>query len=141
MDNNKTTSLASIAASSTSLGTLADAVKTQAIRPLPLNAGATTVTNPIVPTPAPSPSADMASMQAELARLQKENEEMKAKSKAQADRKLSMKVAEKSGGLSVYGLGRFPVTLFKSQWRKLIAAIGEVEAFIVENDDKLADKV
>ena len=44
------------------------------------------------------------------------------------------------GGVSVYGLGRFPVTLFASQWDALIGRIPEVKAFIEANRDKLAVK-
>ena len=50
-----------------------------------------------------------------------------------------MKVSEK-GGLSVYGLGRFPVTLYKEQWTKLLAMADQIKEFIVENNDKLKTK-
>ena len=51
----------------------------------------------------------------------------------------SMRIGEK-GGLSVYGLGRFPVTLYASQWRKLIALTPEIDKFLTANADKLAEK-
>lgn len=51
----------------------------------------------------------------------------------------SIKVS-KTGGVSVYGLGRFPVTLYKSQWESLIAKIPDVQAFINANADKLTVK-
>ena len=49
---------------------------------------------------------------------------------------LSLKVSEK-GGVSVYGLGRFPVTLYKEQWRKLLDMADEIRRFIEENDPRL----
>lgn len=52
---------------------------------------------------------------------------------------LRMKVSEK-GGLSVYGLGRFPVTLYKSQWLSLIGYIEQVKTFITENEATLKVK-
>lgn len=51
----------------------------------------------------------------------------------------SMRISEK-GGVSVYGLGRFPVTLYKSQWDKLIALAPEITKFMAANEDKLAVK-
>jgi hypothetical protein len=59
-------------------------------------------------------------MQAELARLRAENEALK-KTGAKG---LSLRVSEK-GGLSVYGLGRFPVTLYKEQWTKLLDVVNK----------------
>ena len=50
-----------------------------------------------------------------------------------------MKVSDK-GGLSVYGLGRFPVTLYKEQWIKLISMSGDIERFIREHDHELKTK-
>lgn len=54
-------------------------------------------------------------------------------------RKLSLKVTDK-GGLSLYGLGRFPVTLYRSQWEKLISAHAEITAFIAANSALLTTK-
>lgn len=65
--------------------------------------------------------------------------EMQAKLEAQRNRKTTLKISEK-GALSIYGLGRFPVTLYKGQWEKLIAAIPEVRAFMVENNSQLSVK-
>jgi hypothetical protein len=48
-------------------------------------------------------------------------------------------VSEK-GGVSVYGLGRFPITLYKEQWAKLLDMTDEIRAFIKENDAKLKTK-
>lgn len=52
---------------------------------------------------------------------------------------MSFKVTEK-GGLSVYGLGRFPVTLYRGQWERLIAAVPQLEAFIKANEAVLSVK-
>lgn len=61
------------------------------------------------------------------------------KMKAAPANRLSLKVTDK-GGVSCYGLGRFPVTLYRSQWERLLAAHEEISAFIVANVDKLATK-
>lgn len=71
----------------------------------------------------------------ELEKLKAENERLKKT----ATRPISMKVSEK-GGLSVYGLGRFPVTLYKEQWIKLLDMVDAIREFIKENDDKLKSK-
>lgn len=59
--------------------------------------------------------------------------------RAQSDRKLSLKVTEK-GGVSLYGLGRFPVTLYASQWDKLISAVDQLKAFVDTNRALLSTK-
>ena len=74
-------------------------------------------------------------LRAELERLKAENERLKN----QPARDTSLKVSEK-GGVSVYGLGRFPVTLYKEQWTKLLAMADDIRAFIKENDSKLKSK-
>jgi hypothetical protein len=71
----------------------------------------------------------------ELERLKAENEQLKN----QRGRSVSLKVSEK-GGVSVYGLGRFPVTLYKEQWVKLLGMADEIRSFITENDSKLKAK-
>jgi hypothetical protein len=71
----------------------------------------------------------------ELERLRKENEALK-KGTAPAIR---MKVSEK-GAVSVYGMGRFPVTLYKEQWLKLFDMSAEIRAFIAENEGQLKKK-
>jgi hypothetical protein len=71
----------------------------------------------------------------ELERLKAENEALKAKT----TRATSIRVSEK-GGVSVYGLGRFPVTLYKEQWLKLLGMAEELKVFIAENDGKLKTK-
>ena len=50
-----------------------------------------------------------------------------------------MKVSEK-GGLSVYGMGRFPVTLYKEQWLTLLNMSADIRAFIAANDGTLKSK-
>jgi hypothetical protein len=75
-------------------------------------------------------------LQAEIARLKAENEKLKSKPASKA---MGMKVSEK-GALSVYGLGRFPVTLYREQWVKLLAMAEEIKQFIEENSDKLKVK-
>jgi len=74
-------------------------------------------------------------LKAELDRLRTENERLKA----QHTRGVSLKVSEK-GGVSVYGLGRFPVTLYKEQWTKLLDMADDIRGFIKENDSKLKAK-
>ncbi len=74
-------------------------------------------------------------MEAELKRLREENEKLKKRS----GRSVSIKVSEK-GGVSVYGLGRFPVTLYQEQWTKLLDMAEDIRAFIEENKDKLKVK-
>ena len=64
---------------------------------------------------------DAAQMKAELERLRAENDALK-KTK---EKGLTLKIGEK-GGLSVYGLGRFPVTLYKEQWTRLLAMADEI---------------
>lgn len=76
-----------------------------------------------------------ADLKAELEKLRAENEALK-KTK---EKGLSMKIGEK-GGLSVYGLGRFPVTLYKEQWIRLLQMADEIRAFIQANSDKLKSK-
>ena len=79
--------------------------------------------------------ADDEDLKAEVERLKAENAQLKT----QRGRNVSLKVSEK-GGVSVYGLGRFPVTLYKEQWTKLLAMSDEIRAFIKENDGALKTK-
>ena len=73
--------------------------------------------------------------QSELERLRAENERLKKSGTGI----LPMKVSEK-GAVSVYGMGRFPVTLYKEQWLKLLAMSEEIKAFIEANQDHLKSK-
>jgi hypothetical protein len=75
------------------------------------------------------------SVQTELGRLRAENAALKAR----GSRGVSLKVSEK-GGVSVYGLGRFPVTLYKEQWAKLLDMADEIRAFLTEHDAELKAK-
>ena len=74
-------------------------------------------------------------IKAELERLREENERLKNRQ----TRGVSLKVSEK-GGVSVYGLGRFPVTLYKEQWARLLDMADDIRTFIRENDGKLKAK-
>ena len=74
-------------------------------------------------------------MKAELERLRAENERLKTRQ----TRGISLKVSEK-GGVSVYGLGRFPVTLYKEQWARLLDMADDIRTFIRENEPKLKAK-
>jgi hypothetical protein len=74
-------------------------------------------------------------VQAELARLRAENERLKQGGRG----KLAMKVSEK-GALSVYGMGRFPVTLYKEQWLRLLSMADEIKGFIEANQNSLKAK-
>ena len=75
-------------------------------------------------------------MKAEIERLRAENEALK---KPAARGQLSLRVSEK-GALSVYGLGRFPVTLYREQWEKLLGLSDDIRRFIQENDHRLKKK-
>ena len=77
-----------------------------------------------------------AELRAELERLKKENESLKSRPARGAT---SLRVSEK-GGVSVYGLGRFPVTLYKEQWLKLLDMADEIRRFIAENAGRLKTK-
>jgi hypothetical protein len=74
-------------------------------------------------------------LKAELERLKAENDRLKN----ERGRSVSLKVSEK-GGVSVYGLGRFPVTLYKEQWTRLLAMADEIRTFIKEHDAELKAK-
>jgi hypothetical protein len=79
--------------------------------------------------------ADETDAAAELAKLRAENERLKRTQ----SRGITLKVSEK-GGVSVYGLGRFPVTLYKEQWTKLLDMADEIRVFIADNDARLKAK-
>ena len=74
-------------------------------------------------------------LKAELEKLRAENERLKQR----GTRATTIKVSEK-GGVSVYGLGRFPVTLYKEQWAKLLDMAEDIRTFIQENESKLKTK-
>ena len=74
-------------------------------------------------------------MTAEIERLRAENESLKKHARGA----LALKVSEK-GALSVYGMGRFPVTLYREQWEKLLAMSDQIKEFIQQNDQTLKKK-
>lgn len=74
-------------------------------------------------------------LKAELERLRRENESLKQGAK----RGVSLKVSEK-GGVSVYGLGRFPITLYQEQWTKLLDMSDQIRDFIKEHERELKKK-
>ena len=74
-------------------------------------------------------------MKAELERLRAENEALKNRS----SKGVSIKVSEK-GGVSVYGLGRFPVTLYKEQWVRLLDMSEDIRGFIRDHEPQLKSK-
>jgi len=71
----------------------------------------------------------------ELERLRKENEALRKG----ASSSIRMKVSEK-GAVSIYGMGRFPVTLYKEQWLRLLDMSAEIRAFIAANEAQLKSK-
>jgi len=73
-------------------------------------------------------------LKAEIERLRAENEALK-----RPRGQLALKVSDK-GGLSVYGLGRFPVTLYREQWEKLLGMADEIRKFIRDNEHLLKKK-
>ncbi len=74
-----------------------------------------------------------------LARLEAENQALREQAERKKDSQLRLKVSEK-GGLSVYGLGRFPVTLYKEQWARLLDYTDEIRSFLKDNDALLKAK-
>jgi hypothetical protein len=74
-------------------------------------------------------------LKAELERLRREN----ATLKQGAASNTRLKVSDK-GGVSVYGMGRFPVTLYKEQWLRLLDMADEIRAFIAANETALKSK-
>ena len=82
-------------------------------------------------------STSAAELQAELQKLKAENEKLKAGKSRSGE--LSFKVSQK-GAVSVYGMGRFPVTLYKEQWNRLLGKAEELKEFLVEHDSELKTK-
>ena len=74
-------------------------------------------------------------MRAELERLRAENEQLKSSK----GRGLSLRVSEK-GGVSLYGLRRFPVTFYADEWEKILGMAEEIRRFSRENEAKLKKK-
>ena len=76
-------------------------------------------------------------LQAELERLRAENEALKAK--ADDRRRVYLKVSDK-GGVSLYGLGRFPITLYVEQWETVLGMTDEIRDFLKTNASRLKRK-
>ena len=74
-------------------------------------------------------------LKAELERLRSEN----AALKKGASTGIRVKVSEK-GAVSIYSMGRFPVTLYKEQWPKLLDMSDDIRAFIAANEGQLKKK-
>ena len=74
-------------------------------------------------------------VQTELERLRAENETLKNRT----TKGITLKISEK-GGVSLYGLGRFPLTLYKEQWEKLLGMADDIRAFIAEHGAELKTK-
>jgi hypothetical protein len=74
-----------------------------------------------------------------LARLEAENKALKDQIEQRKPGQLRLKISEK-GGLSVYGLGRFPVTLYKEQWKRLLEHAEEIKTFLEQNEQQLKTK-
>jgi hypothetical protein len=85
-------------------------------------------------------SANMSELQAEIVRLKAEKARLLAEKAAKTMAKgLSYKISEK-GGLSVYGMGRWPVTLYREQWERLLNHSEELKGFMAANESRLKSK-
>jgi len=108
---------------------------------VPVDAGTRQIPETRIPSYAPSrlikKPRDMSDedLKAEVERLRRENEALKQRTV----RGVSLKVSEK-GGVSVYGLGRFPITLYQEQWTKLLDMADQIRAFIAEHESELKKK-
>lgn len=78
---------------------------------------------------------DDSNLKAELDRLRQENAALQKR----ATTGVSLKVSDK-GGVSVYGLGRFPVTLYQEQWLNLLDMSDDLRKFIAANQNQLKRK-
>lgn len=78
---------------------------------------------------------DVVGLQAQVAKLMAEN----AKLRVARQGKLTLKVS-KLGAVSLYGMGKWPVTLYKGQWERVIEHVAEIKAFLEANDDLLSVK-
>lgn len=84
----------------------------------------------------PQGQVQVETMEQTIARLKAENEALKA---AKAQVKLGIKVSQK-GAVSVYGLGRFPITLYGSQWTALFEREAEIKQFLIDHSSELTTK-
>ena len=127
----KTLAIAALFVARSNCGGLAarkDLGMSRTIRPT-INGVEVPVTAPVIPVK----SEAQLLMEAELDRLKRENESLRQRPTGGS---LSLKVSEK-GALSVYGMGRFPVTLYREQWERLFAAAKDIKAFIDGNSHRL----
>jgi hypothetical protein len=93
-------------------------------------------TTPVINAPIiPVKTEQQLLLEVELERLQRENEALRAK----PANGLTLRVSEK-GALSVYGMGRFPFTLYVEQWERLLGMVDEIKGFIKANGSKLSRK-
>lgn len=86
-------------------------------------------------------NTNMKAMQEEIAKLKAQIDAAKAaRTVTLSDGStLTLKVTPK-GGVAVYGMGRFPVSLYGNQWLKIIEAAAEIHSYVQENKDKLSVK-
>ena len=75
-------------------------------------------------------------MAQEIARLTAENAKLAS---AKVSRPLTIKLSQK-GGISVYGMGKFPITLYKEQWERLLAFAEQIHAFIKNHEGEFVSK-
>ncbi len=88
------------------------------------------------PAPAENENESKPGLMREIEKLSAENQQLRTQlSVSKPDLRVSPK-----GGLSVYGLGRFPVTLYKEQWLRLLGAENQIRSFIRDNAAKLSVK-
>ena len=86
--------------------------------------------------------SEIEDLKSEIEALKMENERLREENEAlkkSASKALSLRVSAK-GAVSVYGLGRFPVTLYKEQWHRLLDMSEEIRAFIQQNDAELKSR-
>lgn len=86
-----------------------------------------------------SNGSDMGNLLAEIAALKAANAELKAKAERAANSRLSLKVSDK-GAVSLYGVGRFPVTLYRGQWERVLGNAQQIKDFIAAHADALSTK-
>lgn len=78
-------------------------------------------------------------MRTELERLRMENESLKKQQRSPSGKELTLKVSQK-GAVSLYGMGRFPVTLYKEQWLRLLDFVDDIRQFITQHEGELKTK-
>lgn len=107
------------------------------------SAPAPVVAAPVAAPPAPAGATAVdpaqAALMAEIAALKAQNDALKATLKASPAGRLTFKVSEK-GALSVYGLGRFPTTLYPDQWERILDKADDVRAYIAAHRGEFKPK-